>query len=105
VETYNTPRSTFIRRIIIAVTLLIYLALWSFLFYAAHTATEEESGPPLAVGLFITALSIFIPYFIIYASGLVVRRGQARRDFLVGLMVVLLPVIIAVIDFKSRDFL
>jgi hypothetical protein len=91
------------RRIVVALTLALYLSIWSFLFYAAHTVTEGESDAAFGLGLILIAVLTFLPYFITYIILFAMNDGIKRKDYLIGLIIILLPVIFAIVDIKSGN--
>jgi len=97
----NLNRQSVIRRTVIALTLLFYFAVWVFLFCAVYSVSDEEADGAFAFGLLVISGGSFLIYFITYLTLFFVEKNKGRKDYLIALILILLPILIAVIDYNT----
>ncbi len=101
--TKMNTNNTINRRIRISISMFFYIAIWIFLFYSVHTIEDEYKDAAFAFGTLSIAGITFLPYFITYLSLCFENEGIARKDYLISLTIVILPIIIAFIDIKTGN--
>ncbi|MEO6303408.1 MAG: hypothetical protein ABIP51_09550 [Bacteroidia bacterium] len=99
---------TITRRVLISVLLIVYFLWWAYGFYFFHNISEDRhrSCGLANAGMLMLMLLAFVAGFVITLVLYLVSKGQARKDFFIALMLVILPIIISCIDMiiQVQDF-
>ena len=99
----NSPRDTLYRRIIIGTIMLLYITIWSFWFYASHTAGPDDTGPIFMLMLIVIIVAFSFPSFVTYIVLFFNTKGMARKDYLIAFIITLFPILILFIDFITGN--
>jgi hypothetical protein len=88
------------RRILTTIFLTLYFLWWTFCFIFFYGVSDNpRSSCGLANGgLIVFLLAVFIIYFTITLVLMLTSKDQKRKDFLIALIFVIVPMLVGIID-------